>query len=103
MKPQRIQLSRKAGFDLQKVSKELNGLRAINCARPARFGNPVKVGPGETNHFAVSFFRDIVREGKTFPFTKENIRKELWGYNLACWCKPEEECHCDVLLEVANG
>jgi hypothetical protein len=27
---------------------------------------------------------------------------ELRGKNLACWCKPDEPCHADVLLELAN-
>lgn len=28
---------------------------------------------------------------------------ELRGKNLACWCKPGEPCHADVLLKLANG
>lgn len=27
---------------------------------------------------------------------------ELRGKNLACWCKPGERCHADVLLAMAN-
>jgi len=27
---------------------------------------------------------------------------QLRGKNLACWCKPGEPCHADVLLELAN-
>jgi hypothetical protein len=27
---------------------------------------------------------------------------ELRGKNLACWCKPGQPCHADVLLELAN-
>ena len=34
MKPRRIVLSRKAGFDLQAVSHALNGLPAHSVARP---------------------------------------------------------------------
>lgn len=30
------------------------------------------------------------------------IRKELRGKNLACWCKLNQACHADVLLEIAN-
>jgi hypothetical protein len=26
----------------------------------------------------------------------------LRGLNLACWCKPGDPCHADVLLEIAN-
>lgn len=28
--------------------------------------------------------------------------ERLRGKNLACWCKPGEPCHADVLLELAN-
>jgi len=27
---------------------------------------------------------------------------ELRGFDLVCWCKPDEPCHADVLLELAN-
>lgn len=27
---------------------------------------------------------------------------DLRGKNLACWCKPDQSCHADVLLRVAN-
>ena len=40
VKPVRLQLSRKQGFDLQKVSRETNGLPAVSVARPSTFGNP---------------------------------------------------------------
>ena len=30
------------------------------------------------------------------------IRAELAGKNLACWCRLDQPCHADVLLEVAN-
>lgn len=36
------------------------------------------------------------------PPTKEEIKAELRGKNLACWCKAGEPCHADVLLELAN-
>lgn len=39
-KPVRLQLSRKKGFNLQKLSQETNGLPAVNVARPSIFGNP---------------------------------------------------------------
>lgn len=28
--------------------------------------------------------------------------QELMGWNLMCWCRQDEPCHADVLLEVAN-
>lgn len=97
IKPLRIQLSRKRGFNLQEVSKKLNGLPAVNCARPSRWGNPERRTAGVTNHYLVACFRDYVRENLDFV---KLAKQELSGKNLACFCKLEEECHCDVLLEL---
>lgn len=41
--PVRLQLSRKRGFDLQAHSLAINGLRAVNVARPSILGNPFTV------------------------------------------------------------
>ena len=32
-----------------------------------------------------------------------DIGRELAGRDLACWCRPEQACHADVLLKIANG
>ena len=32
----------------------------------------------------------------------EQIRAELRGKDLACWCPLDQPCHADVLLEIAN-
>ena len=103
--PQRIQLSRRKGFDLQKTSLALNGLPAVNCARPGRWGNPfiVQFDPHpdytpQTAEDAVKMYRGYINKG----LTRITIRSQLRGKNLACWCKPGEPCHCDVLLELAN-
>ena len=34
--------------------------------------------------------------------THDEIRAELRGKNLACWCALDMPCHADVLLEIAN-
>jgi hypothetical protein len=31
-----------------------------------------------------------------------DIRANLAGKNLACWCRLDQPCHADVLLEIAN-
>ncbi len=36
------------------------------------------------------------------PPTIDEIQTTLRGHNLACWCKPGEPCHADVLIEMAN-
>jgi hypothetical protein len=42
--PVRLRLSRARGFDLQAASRALNGLPALNVARPGPLGNPFVVG-----------------------------------------------------------
>lgn len=117
IKPQRIQLKRVKGFNLQKVSLELNGLEAVKVARPTKYGNRYKVTddgspPGlfsrkpqipiwelVTAEQAVEYFRyDLEQELKNNP----SFLDELRGKNLACFCKIEDICHADILLEIAN-
>lgn len=105
-KPQRIQLSRKRGFNLQQFSLALNGFPAVNCARPSKWGNPfvVRFDPHtdyspQTNAEAVKLHRAHVDKG----MWRIKIKAELRGKNLACFCKLSEPCHCDTLLEIANS
>lgn len=37
------------------------------------------------------------------PDLVERARRELVGWDLACWCKPGKDCHGDVLLAVIAG
>lgn len=105
MEPQRIQLSRKSGFNLQEHSLKLNGLPAVMCARPSKWGNPfvVRYDPHtdytpQTNEQAVNMFRAHIEKNNLGP----EIQSALRGKNLACWCRAEYACHCDALLEIAN-
>ena len=43
----------------------------------------------------------LKRLGKGHP--AERADAELRGKNLACWCRLDQPCHADVLLEIANG
>lgn len=36
-------------------------------------------------------------------FTYYDIKDQLAGKNLACWCAMHKACHSDVLLEIANS
>ncbi len=38
----------------------------------------------------------------TEPISKEFIKQELGGKNIACFCSTEYDCHGDVLLQIAN-
>lgn len=35
--------------------------------------------------------------------TSEQIKQELKGLTLTCWCPPDKKCHADILLEIANS
>jgi len=99
VKPVRLQLSRKAGFDLQKLSRSTNGLAAFNVARPSKFGNPFRVTPTTSPERAVARYRAWAWESSTL---RMDTLLQLRGKNLACWCKPGAPCHADVLLDLAN-
>jgi hypothetical protein len=128
MKPVRLQLSRRKGFNLQEHSLATNGLSAVNVARPGRWGNPyvalrtwchggyplLGIEPfqaatrdeadREGARVAVAMFRDEWQRVLTWPTTHPSRcdLEGLRGKNLACWCQPGAPCHADVLLELAN-
>jgi hypothetical protein len=41
--------------------------------------------------------------GRFLTVTLDDIRRELAGKDLACWCPLDVGCHADVLLRVAAG
>lgn len=49
---------------------------------------------------AVAWFRELLLSK---PYMPARARHFLRGRNLACWCPPEQPCHADVLLEIANA
>ena len=114
MKPQHIQLKRTKGFNLQRASHKLNGLPAVNCARPGKWGNPVKIGHlwlMDDGHIALTVFVSNAFSAVNLyrkhiimlaNMNGEEFFEPLRGKNLACYCKSDMPCHCDVLLEFAN-
>lgn len=122
MTPQRIQRQRTKGWRTP--------LCSCGCGKPAIYvgrqrggdtwANPYKVGdwvqiespsiyephhtyvygPGPLSaHVAVLLFRVWV---ESRPELTEQIREELAGHDLACWCPLDQPCHADVLIELAN-
>lgn len=117
--PHRVRLSRRKGW-----RKPAN---TIVVSRPSKWGNPVKIvpvrerGPFDLERDGVGFigqctdlegarrnavarYRDLLLNHPALaPVTIDQIRAELAGLNLACWCPLDQPCHADVLLELANG
>ncbi len=112
--PVRVARSRAKGSRLTSP----NGLPVVCVDRTSRWGNPFPIGVylredakgtkqltelawAEARKLAVFDFENNLRLG-TLPYTVDDVKRELRGKNLACWCK-ESPCHADVLLEVANS
>lgn len=91
--PVRIQLRRTKGW------RKPAG--AVVVSRPSRWGNPHRVGFDGDRLWCVDRFREDLWRGG-LPFGVGDVRRLLAGRDLACWCRPEDPCHADVLLEVAN-
>ena len=106
--PVRITRSRAKGSRLTSP----NGLPVVCVTRGTKWGNPYTVADwpqqmplAERKEVAVTAFRGnllglIELPLHVLPFTVDDVRRELSGKNLACWCK-DGPCHADVLLEVA--
>lgn len=110
-KPIRIQLHRTRGWRMPP--------NTVSVARPSRWGNPYFPACGlgfgnidadgnphpwplRNNTDCVRHFREYVRLMKRDePERFEIYIGPLRGKNLACFCKPGEPCHADVLLELA--
>lgn len=115
--PQRITLSRAKGWRMPP--------NTVKVARPCFWGNPFFVSRWRDAETCVALFRNAMhgiwnpaasahlpdawcgyKEHQQWLFKMGNhpldMVLELRGKNLACWCKPSEPCHADVLLELAN-
>jgi len=106
--PKRIQRQRTKGWRMPEG--------AVYVGRPTKWGNPYSVG--EINGWtgdriadraeAVSVFTAELQTLKSFrPDDFDvwliDVRVELRGRDLACWCPLDQPCHADVLLELANS
>lgn len=106
--PVRVQRKRTKGWKMPP--------NTVYVGRGSKWGNPFKIGseyvrskmePGggqkantvSDNAHAVQLYRRFTaREVKI----QVEAYQELRGKNLACWCRPDQPCHADVLLEIAN-
>lgn len=98
MKPIRIQRKRTKGWKMPK--------NTVYVGRPTIWGNPFSMGTPET---LVELYGEYIQGYNRFhdssPTPRDRtteIRKELKGKNLACWCPLNQPCHADILLKIAN-
>jgi hypothetical protein len=105
--PQRIQLRRAKGWRMPE--------NTVKVDRSTKWGNPFIVGQDGTRAECVELYKALLAGLLCITCkTSVDLQKErrayvirhiaqLRGHNLACWCPPDQPCHADVLLELANA
>jgi hypothetical protein len=89
--PERFQRSRKKGARLP--------ADVVVVTRPTKWGNPHPLSLGRVE--AVRRFQLVLLEGRLLVSVGD-VKAELKGSDLACYCPLDEPCHADVLIAVAN-
>lgn len=95
-KPRRIQRERAKGWRMPP--------NTVYVGRGSKWGNPF---PFDHQRYlgkawAVEAYAHWLRTSlKGMALVRERLH-ELEGKNLACWCKPGEPCHADLLLALAD-
>jgi hypothetical protein len=82
----------------------------VKVDRSTRWGNPYRLygdGYPMAPQVAVELFSRLLAEQRGWVLrdqltTLDDVRRELRGKNLACWCSLAAACHADVLLRLAN-
>ena len=98
--PKRIQRQRTKGWRMPATA--VNVTRGTEWGNPFRIGHTIDVGPHNitiTRELAVALFRAYVIERGL----QDQIRDELGGRDLMCWCPLGQPCHADFLLALANS
>ncbi len=105
--PLRVQIKRTKGWRMPE--------NTVKVDRTTRWGNPFTPDQCGSAENAVACHRAWVLRDEAelaaracaappekTPPAIEEIRRELRGKNLACWCAPGAPCHADWLLTLAN-
>ena len=79
----------------------------VYVGRPSKYGNPYSSKENSLAQFRVSSVIEAVEKFKewlkTQPELIEDIKRELPGKDLVCWCRKGAPCHARVIYFIANG
>jgi hypothetical protein len=97
--PERVQRKRMKGWRMPP--------NTVSVTRPGKWGNPYDVDKYGHEEAIEKYREGILGQDLLFKRGKELARvgkdlSELRGKNLACYCRLDQPCHADVLLELAN-
>ncbi|KWT70716.1 hypothetical protein APY04_0777 [Hyphomicrobium sulfonivorans] len=114
-KPVRVQLKRTKGWKMppntvkvDRSTKWGNPFTASGCREAGYYGSDAAINARCVDAFSV-WLGPSWRcnwDGPASEAARALILSDiakLRGKNLACWCKPGDPCHADVLLEIANS
>jgi len=73
---------------------EKNPPNTIRVARPSRWGNPYSLKDFSREKSLQLYEEWLIEQLDNDPTFLEPLRNK----NLACFCKPNEKCHVDILL-----
>jgi hypothetical protein len=71
---------------------------SVFIGRPSKWGNPFIIGKDGTRTAVIDKYKNWIMNQ---PELLNDIKKELKGKDLVCYCSPKK-CHGDILLEIAN-
>lgn len=100
IRPKRIQCRRTKGWRMPH--------NAVYVGRGTRWGNAWVVGERHPDDGHTMTRREVVdlyrkRWADAPHHILADVRRLLGGKPLVCWCRLDQECHADVLLDVANA
>ena len=99
--PTRVQRKRMKGWRMPEG--------AVYIGRPTVWQNPYGL-PGKgamiecaSREEAIMLHREMVAGECSAVRRVPGYIQQLRGKTLACWCRPDQACHGDLLLRLANG
>ena len=95
-------------FQVHRGEKSKPNPEACCVCRPSRWGNPFKAKDFGGNWGAYDMHRktllgDQARCKQVLGYDQLDVRVDLKGRDLGCYCSLDQPCHADTLLEVANS
>ena len=71
----------------------------IYIGRPSKWGNPYKIDEDGTREEVLQKYRNYLEVALLY---NPHLLDELKGKDICCWCRLDQKCHGDIILEFLN-